>query len=267
MAKKVENDFYQIELKDVCQDYGDKKGVLEKINLVVDQKPGEDRVVGLLGPSGCGKSTILRYLAGLQKPTSGGVFLKGKPVGDETHVGMVFQQYSSLPYYDVLRNVALGLELQGVSKKEREEKAMDMIKLVGLDGHEHKKALYPILSGGQLQRVAIARSLLANPEILLMDEPFGALDVKTRVDMQELLRSILALPMEQTVLFVTHDIPEAVYLCDQIVLMGANPGRIVETIDINLPHMADKSIKRDSKFVKIVYDIEDRMQKLSGKKG
>jgi len=263
---KKETDFYQLELKDITQSYGDKI-VIKDLDLIVDQKPGTDKVVGVVGPSGCGKSTVLRYFAGLQKPTSGGVFVKGQQVSDQTVVGMVFQQYSSLPWYTVLQNVALGLELHGVPKKEREEKAMEMIKLVGLEGHEQKHALYPVLSGGQLQRIAIARSLLANPEILLMDEPFGALDVSTRLAMQELLRKVLSMPIDQTVLFVTHDIPEAIYLSDEIVIMGANPGRVVETIPVNLSYDRGPSIKRETKFQKLVYDIEDKMAKLNMKKG
>jgi NitT/TauT family transport system ATP-binding protein len=136
-----------------------------------------------------------------------------------------------------------------------------------LEGHEQKHALYPVLSGGQLQRIAIARSLLANPEILLMDEPFGALDVSTRLAMQELLRKVLSMPIDQTVLFVTHDIPEAIYLSDEIVIMGANPGRVVETIPVNLSYDRGPSIKRETKFQKLVYDIEDKMAKLNMKKG
>jgi NitT/TauT family transport system ATP-binding protein len=265
MAKQ-ETDNYLIEFKDVCQSYPDKKDVIKGFDLIVDQEPGTDKVIGILGPSGCGKSTILRYLSALQKPTSGGVFIKGEPITDNTVVGMVFQQYSSLPWYTVLENVALGLELRGVPLKERTEKAMEMIKLVGLEGHEKKRALSPALSGGQLQRVAIGRSLLANSQILLMDEPFGALDVSTRLSMQELLRSVLSMPDDMTVMFVTHDIPEAVYLSDEIQIMGANPGRIVDTIELNWPKDREPSIKREPKFVKMVYDIEDRMAKLKKQK-
>ncbi|MCL4153378.1 UNVERIFIED_CONTAM: hypothetical protein GTU68_021521, partial [Idotea baltica] len=134
--------------------------------------------------SGAGKSTILRYIANLQQPTEGTVKVKGKAVSDSERVSMVFQQYSSLPWMTVLDNVALALRYQGVSRSERDDRAMELIKMVGLEGHEQKFAQYPTLSGGQLQRVAIARSLLANPEILLMDEPFGALDIKTRLQMQ-----------------------------------------------------------------------------------
>lgn len=261
-----EQDAYTVELKDVCQSYPDKKDVIKDLSLIVDREKGKDKFVAILGASGCGKSTLLRYISGLQVPTSGSVFLHGQNITPETVVGMVFQKYSSLPWYTVLQNVAIGLELQGVDLKTRNQKAMEMLELVGLQEHANKYAQYPILSGGQLQRVAIARSLLANPKMLLMDEPFGALDVKTRIKMQDMLRKIMLTIDEMTVIFVTHDIPEAVYLADEIVLMDSNPGRIAETISNVLPADRTTKIKREPKFVKMVYDIEDKMEKLGVKK-
>lgn len=255
-----------IELKNVSQKYG-QTSIIEGLNLLIEDKPNQGQFVVVLGHSGCGKSTILRYIAGLQQPTAGEILIKGKPRTRDDRVSMVFQQYSSLPWYSVLENVALGLEFAGVSKKEREDKAREMIKLVGLEGHEHKNALYPILSGGQLQRVAIARSLLANPEILLMDEPFGALDIHTRLSMQDLLVSIWN-KLQLTVVFVTHDISEAVYLGDEIWLMSTNPGQIVERISVtsalNLTSNAvkDKQLKRTKAFTDLVYNIEDKMMQL-----
>ena len=170
--------------------------------MCIRDRPEQGQFATILGPSGCGKSTVLRYVAGLQDPTDGQVLLKGNPVGKDNRVSMVFQQYSSLPWMTVLDNVALALRYKGISKKERDEKALEMIELVGLAGHENKFAQYPTLSGGQLQRVAIARSLLANPEILLMDEPFGALDVGTRLQMQDLLLQ-LWMKFHPTIIFVT----------------------------------------------------------------
>ncbi|MCL4120798.1 UNVERIFIED_CONTAM: hypothetical protein GTU68_008420 [Idotea baltica] len=208
--------------------------------------------------SGCGKSTILRHIAGLQKPTKGEVFVKNKPLSGDNRVSMVFQQYSSLPWLSVLDNVALGLKYKGVDKKEYEERAMEMIKLVDLDGHENKYAQYPNLSGGQLQRVAIARSLLANPEILLMDEPFGALDINTRLKMQDLLHEIW-LKFSSTIVFVTHDIPEVVYLADEVFIMSAAPSKIVRKINIDLPLKRDNSIKRLSRYKELVEEVEDKM--------
>ena len=180
-----------IELRGVSHSYdGGQSYVLQNLDFLVEDKPAQGQFVVILGPSGCGKSTVLRYIAGLQTPTEGQVLVNDKPITADNRVGMVFQQYSSLPWLTVLDNVALALAYKGVSEKERKERAMDMIQKVGLAGHENKFAQYPTLSGGQLQRVAIARSLMANQDILLMDEPFGALDINTRLQMQDLLADL-----------------------------------------------------------------------------
>jgi NitT/TauT family transport system ATP-binding protein len=249
-----------IELRGITQSYdGGKTLTIDNLNLLIEN--GKNNFVSILGMSGCGKSTLLRYISGLQKPTSGTVLVNGKPISRETIVGMVMQKYSSMPWMTVLENVALGLELQGVPQKKREELAMDMIQKVGLDGHEKKFAQYPILSGGQLQRVAIARSILASPQILLMDEPFGALDIKTRLDMQDMVNKLIAESENQmTIIFITHDISEAVYLTDEVYIMQANPGRIVDRIHVDLPFERDRSMKRSKKFLDTIYDIEDRME-------
>ncbi|MCL4110752.1 UNVERIFIED_CONTAM: hypothetical protein GTU68_009177 [Idotea baltica] len=212
--------------------------------------------------SGSGKSTLLRYIAGLQKPTEGAVLVDGKPVDDSNRVSMVFQQYSSLPWMTVLDNVALGLRYQGVARRERNERAMEMIKMVGLDGHEQKYAQYPSLSGGQLQRVAIARSILANPKILLMDEPFGALDIRTRLQMQELLYDIWH-KFESTIIFVTHDIREAVFLADDIYILKSQPSMFVESIHIDLPLQRDKNVKREPHYEELVRNVEDAMLRVA----
>jgi len=145
-----------------------------------------------------------------------------------------------------------------VDVEEREAKAREMIKLVGLEGHENKYAKYPTLSGGQLQRVAIARSLVSDPQILLMDEPFGALDINTRLQMQDLVCQIWT-KMQTTVVFVTHDLPEAVYLGDEIHIMRANPGKIVERIKVDLPLKRDRHIKREAHFMELVHHVEETM--------
>lgn len=203
-------------------------------------------------------STVLRYIAGLQEPTSGQVLIHGKPRTKDTKISMVFQKYSSFPWLSVLDNVALGLEYARMPKKERREKAMQMIEIVGLTGHEHK---YPAeLSGGQQQRVAIARSLICNSSILLMDEPFGALDIYTRLRMQDFLADIWRKALQDmTIIFVTHDIPEAVYLGDDIWIMSANPGQIAECVHVDIPIYRAKDMKRDKKFTDYVYYIEDRL--------
>lgn len=248
-----------IELKNVAITYdGGKRYIIRDLDFLVEDKPGKGQFVVILGVSGCGKSTLLRFICGLQKPTAGEVLIRGKPRTEATRIGMVFQQYSSFPWLSVLDNVALGLKYKGVGKKERYEKAMEMIQLVGLDDHAKKFAKYPTLSGGQLQRVAIARSLVADPEILLMDEPFGALDLNTRLQMQDLLCEIWT-KLQSTVIFVTHDLPEAVYLADEIQIMRACPGMIVERIPVDLPLERHRSMKHTSHFMDIVNSVESRM--------
>ncbi len=252
-----------IELRGISQSYdGGKNWIIQDLDFLIEDKPGQGQFVVILGMSGSGKSTLLRYIAGLQEPTKGNVLVNGKPSSEAERVSMVFQQYSSLPWKTVLENVALGLEFQGVSKAERYEKAMELIKLVGLEGHENKYAQYPTLSGGQLQRVAIARSLLANPKILLMDEPFGALDIKTRLQMQDLLTSIWH-RFQSTIVFVTHDISEAVYLADDIYILKSQPSRIVEHIDIDLPLTRNRTTKRDPQYISLVHQVEDKMVSVS----
>jgi NitT/TauT family transport system ATP-binding protein len=251
-----------IELKNVNQTYDEGKVVVIKdFNLLIEDEPNRGQFIVILGPSGCGKSTILRYIAGLQNPTSGDVLLYGKPRNDNDRIGMVFQQYSSFPWLTVLDNIALGLKFRGISKKERLEKANEMLKIVGLEGHGNKFAQYPALSGGQLQRVAIARSLLVNENIILMDEPFGALDTNTRLRMQDFLIDIWE-KVKPTILFVTHDISEAVYLADDIFIMSKAPSNFAEHIKVNLPVHRDLSIKRDPNFIELVRFIEDKMMML-----
>jgi NitT/TauT family transport system ATP-binding protein len=248
-----------IELRNISQSYdGGKSYIIKNLNLIVEDKPAQGQFICILGMSGCGKSTLLRYIAGLQEPSEGEVFLNEKKRQESDHVGMVFQQYSSFPWMTVMDNVALGLEYKGIEEKQRKAKAMDMIELVGLKGHEKKFAQYPTLSGGQLQRVAIARSLLANPDILLMDEPFGALDIKTRVQMQELLQSIWS-KFHSTVVFVTHDIFEAVYLADEIYIMKSPPSQFVSHIHIDLPLQRTREVKKLPRFLDLVQKVEDTM--------
>jgi NitT/TauT family transport system ATP-binding protein len=252
-----------IELNGIGQSYdGGENWIIKDARFLVEDKPDQGQFVVILGMSGCGKSTILRYIAGLQQPTEGEVLLHGKPVSDEQRVSMVFQQYSSLPWMTVLDNVSLALAYKGMPKNERNEKAMEIIELVGLKGHEHKFAQYPTLSGGQLQRVAIARSIIANPEILLMDEPFGALDINTRLQMQDLLAK-LWMQFHSTIIFVTHDIAEAVYLGDDIYIMKSAPSQFVEHIKVDLPYPRTRAIKRDPHFVELVHEVEDRMVKVA----
>ncbi len=248
-----------IEMRGMGQSYdGGKNFIIKGLDFLVEDKPAQGQFIVILGMSGCGKSTVLRYIAGLQEPTEGKLLVNNKPVGADNRVSMVFQQYSSLPWLSVLDNVGLALNFKGISKQERDQKAMELIEKVGLAGHEHKYAQYPTLSGGQLQRVAIARSLLANSDILLMDEPFGALDVRTRLQMQDLLLDIWN-EYHPTVVFVTHDIPEAVYLADEIYIMKSAPSQFVEHIHVDLPLKRDRTIKRNPRYIELVQQVEDTM--------
>jgi len=258
-----------LELRNVQQEYFDTKTrkdfvVFDNFNLAVEDYPGIGQFVVIMGRSGCGKSTILRYWTGLQKPTSGEVFINGQPLTENQSIPMVFQQYSSLEWFSVLDNVALPLTLKGVSKKQAHEHAMEMIKVVGLEGHENKFAKIPQLSGGQLQRVAIARSLVANPNMLVLDEPYGALDGFTRAKMQffmlDLFQKSEIANLNPTVILVTHDPREAVLLGNDIYIMDANPGRIIKHIKPDLPDKRDKSIRKQPRFVEIVSYIEDVME-------
>lgn len=262
-----------IELKNIAQWYvrenGQKTVIIEGLDLQIEDVPKKGQFICLLGPSGCGKSTLLRYIAGLQEPSAGEILLYGKPRKPDDHVGMVFQQYSSFPWLTVLDNVSLALQIKGVPKKEQKEQAMAYIQACELEEHADKYAQYPILSGGQLQRVAIARSLVSNPNLLLMDEPFGALDVNTRLKMQDMLLTIWErlwhINDATTIVFVTHDIPEAVYLATDIYIMQSDPGRIAYHVPIDLPFDKTRQVKRDPRFVQYVYGIEDKMMSLSKK--
>jgi NitT/TauT family transport system ATP-binding protein len=258
-----------LELRNIRQTYFDEKNqkdfvVFDNFSLSVEDYEKQGQFVVIMGKSGCGKSTLLRYWTGLQKPTSGEVLINGKPINDKQSIPMVFQQYSSLEWYTVLENVALPLTLKGVNKKEAHEKAMEMIKVVGLEGHENKFAKTPQLSGGQLQRVAIARSLVANPSMILLDEPFGALDGFTRAKMQffllELFQKSEVADLNPTVILVTHDPREAVLLGNDIYIMDADPGRVIKHLKPELPDQRNRSIRKDTRFVEIVSYVEDVME-------
>ncbi|MET7397976.1 ABC transporter ATP-binding protein [Dactylosporangium sp. NPDC005572] len=205
-----------------------KPPILNDFNL--DVGPGE--FVSLLGPSGCGKTTALRIVTGLLEASGGEVFMDGQPsTGPSREKAIVFQGFNLFPWRTALSNAAYGLELQGVKKKARTAVAAEYLQLVGLGD---RMAHYPSqLSGGQQQRVGLARALAIKPKLLLMDEPFGALDALTREQLQGMLMRICA-DHGLSVLFVTHSIDEAIYLSDRIVVMGVNPGRVLRTFDVGL---------------------------------
>jgi ABC-type nitrate/sulfonate/bicarbonate transport system ATPase subunit len=218
---------------------------LEPIDLSV----GNNDFVAILGPSGCGKSTLLRIVAGLDRPTSGRVILDGRDVtGPGADRGMVFQSYTLFPWLTVRDNIAFGLRERGLSQAERSRIASGFINQVGLSGFESHWPKQ--LSGGMQQRTAIARALANNPKILLLDEPFGALDNQTRALMQEMLLEIWERD-QKTVLFVTHDIEEAIFLGSRVIVMSARPGRIKIEIAIDLPHPRSYRIKTTPEFVRL----------------
>ena len=252
-----------INLQHIKQVYKGKKSdfvLFEDLNLDIKDLKHYGQFVSILGQSGCGKSTVLRYISGLQQPTEGKVLIYGKEKTEKDTIPMVFQQYSSLPWKTVLENIALPLLMKGKSKEESYERAYKMIKTVHLEGHENKWAKYPLLSGGQLQRVAIARNLIASPQILLMDEPFGALDIATRTNMQQTLLDIFNnAKLDPTVVFVTHDISEAVLLSNRIYIMAANPGRVHTILDIDLPVHRDISVKKSEQLNEYVNFIDNLM--------
>jgi NitT/TauT family transport system ATP-binding protein len=216
-----------LELRDVAMRYGEGAAAVVALQAI-DLSVGEHEFVSIVGPSGCGKSTLLYLVGGFIRPTTGEIKLRDRIVtGPGPDRGIVFQRYSLFPWLTVRGNIAYGLEEQGVARVERERIVDEHVHLVHLDGFEDR---YPReLSGGMQQRVAIAQTLACNPDILLMDEPFGALDAQTRRILQDELRRIWRRGTK-TVLFVTHDVEEAVALGTRIVVMGARPGRIKEVL-------------------------------------
>ena len=215
---------------------------LDNISFDVNEK----EFCVIVGPSGCGKSTLLYMIAGFEKPTKGKILLDGSPIiGPGPDRGLVFQEAVLYPWRTVLENVMFGLEIAGVDKEECKRRALKYIELVGLKGFEN---VYPhTLSGGMKQRVSIAMSLAYDPEVLLMDEPFGALDAQTRKIMQQELTRIWS-EAKKTVIFVTHSVLEAIYLADKIVVMTARPGKVKKIFHVNLPRPRDY---KDDAFLRI----------------
>ena len=237
----------------------DEVRALVDVDLAIE--PGE--FVSLIGPSGCGKSTALRLMANLLEPTSGDVLVNGKPARKarlDQDYGMAFQQAGLFDWRNVTKNVELPLELKGWDRARRRERALEMLQLVKLD--EFADHMPWQLSGGMQQRVAIARALAAHPPLLLMDEPFGALDEMTREHMQaELLR--ICGQTSTTVVFVTHSIPEAVYLSTRVVVMSPRPGRITDVIDVDLGPRRDVDTREDPAFFKKITEVREALRGLS----
>ncbi|MBP2133219.1 NitT/TauT family transport system ATP-binding protein [Methanomicrobium sp. W14] len=217
------------------EDEDDEVVALDDINLSVE----DEEFICLVGPSGCGKTTLLRIIAGLEYPTSGSAVLSGRDIsGPDPERGMVFQEYSLFPWLSVADNIVFGLSMKGAPKKEKKDAADKYLDLVGLK--QFSGSFPHELSGGMRQRVAIARALANDPKILLMDEPFGALDAQTRNMMQRELLEIWK-RAKKTILFVTHSVDEAVFLADRIVVMSPRPGKIREIVEVKIPRCRDRT--------------------------
>jgi NitT/TauT family transport system ATP-binding protein len=232
---------------------------LEDIELTV----GDGEFISIIGPTGCGKSTLFEVIGGLIESTGGDVRVNGEAVdGPHPDLGMVFQDHSTFPWLSVLENVAFGLKMNGVPEAERRERAQEMIDLVGLSGFENASPTE--LSGGMNQRVAIARTLVMEPDIVLMDEPFGALDEQTRLILgEELLR--IWRETEATILFITHNINEAVQLSDRIAVMSARPGSFKSIVDNDIPRPRDDDTMSTDAFNDLVQQLWDELKEESRK--
>jgi len=235
------------------------------VSFEVHDRPDHGEFVSILGPSGCGKSTILRLIAGLRPhhpATRGEVLVIGEPIaGPGADRGMVFQDYTSFDNRTVVNNVAFGLECRGTDKGERLERARHWVGKVGLDVEQDSDKFPHQLSGGMRQRVAIARTLILSPRIILMDEPFGALDPGTRLRMQDMLIELWR-EAQATVFFVTHSIEEAVYLGDRVYVLSSSPGTILRTIEVPRPDRPAKDMQRTPDFLELVFEIRDLIDEL-----
>jgi NitT/TauT family transport system ATP-binding protein len=250
--------------KNVTKHFGagpDAKVAIKDVSFTVEDLPNVGELIAIVGPSGCGKSTLLRTIAGLKPhfpPSTGEVLVFGKPVQDAgPDRGLVDQKYSLLPHLTVLENIAFGLKLRGMAREEREGRAREWVSKVGLEGSEKK---YPSeLSGGMQQRVSIAATLILQPKILLMDEPFGALDPRIRLRMQELLIQLWN-EQQSTVFLVTHSVEEAVYLGDRVFLMGSNPGRLLDILKVPRPAEPPEQARRKPWFVNFTQELLRRLE-------
>src|SRR5438105_10498817 len=248
----------KLRIRDVTVAFRTRRGgevvAIDRLSLDV----ADCQIVSIVGPSGCGKSTLLRLVAGLVRPSSGAIWLDGHQVADPgADRGMVFQSYTLFPWLTVQGNVEFGPRLRGVPEAARQEVARRFITMVGLTGFEHA---YPKeLSGGMMQRVAIARALANDPEVLLMDEPFGALDSQTRTQMQQLLLEVWEHD-QKTVLFVTHDIDEAILLGDRVYVMTSRPGRIKEEVDVPIPRPRSVEVVMEPEFIALKRKILDLLK-------
>lgn len=258
-----------VEFRSVSKIYNEGQAnefaAIQDVTFVVEDLIGHGEFICILGPSGCGKSTILRLVAGLapqHPPSRGGVLVMGRPVtGPGAERGMVFQDYTSFDHRSVLDNVTFGLECQGMPRRQRYELGRHWIERVGLRVEADQDKYPHELSGGMRQRVAIARTLILRPRIILMDEPFGALDPQTRMHMQDLLLDLWR-EAEATIFFVTHSIEEAVFLGDRIYVMSNSPGTLLRELQIDPSDRPSKDMQRDPRFQETVYYLRDLISQL-----
>jgi NitT/TauT family transport system ATP-binding protein len=258
-----------VEFRKVSKTYNQGKSneftAIRDVTFVVEDLPDKGEFICVLGPSGCGKSTILRLIAGLEPqhpPTRGEVLVLGKPVeAPGADRGMVFQDYTSFDHRTVLENLTFGLECQGVPRAQREELGRQWIKHVGLRVGVDENKFPHELSGGMRQRVAIARTLILRPRIILMDEPFGALDPQTRMNMQDLLVKLWR-EVQATVFFVTHSIEEAVFLGDRVYVLSNSPGTLLQELKVEPADRPSQEMQRQPRFLETVYYIRDLIARL-----
>jgi len=232
-----------------AQGNGGEVDVLSGFNLKLDH----GRFLSLVGPSGCGKTTLLRIIAGLEPASRGEVLLDGEPVRSASpQMGMVFQQYALFPWRTTLQNIEVGLQFKGVEPELRRREAMEYVEAFGLSGFEHR---YPKdLSGGMQQRVAIARTMIMQPKLVLMDEPFGSLDSQTRNNMQEFLLNIWE-KRRDTIIFVTHNVDEAVFLSEEVLVLSRRPARTLASFPVDAPRPRDRTSAECNQLRKIVLDV------------
>ena len=257
----------RVEIKDVRKTFSGNRGEEIEALAGVDLVLADNEFVSIVGPSGCGKSTLMEIVGGLTALSGGEVLIDEEPVrGPHPAVGLVFQQESAFPWRTVLENAEFGLEMHGVGKDERRERSRELVELVGLKGFEDR---YPgELSGGMRQRVAIARTLVMNPEVLLMDEPFGALDEQTRLILGDELLRIWS-RTKATALFITHSIEEATLLSDRVIVMSARPGTVRKVVPVDLERPRDSTVVGTPEFGRITGEIwevlrEESMKTLRG---
>ena len=246
-----------IDLENITLKFGDFT-LFDNLNFSIPDFKGEGQFIAIMGGSGSGKTMISRLISGLKKPNSGTLKMYGEPYNDKTYVPMVFQQYSSFPWMTVLENVALPLKMKGVGKEEREKRAMEILELVGLKGHEHKYAQYPSLSGGQLQRVSLARNLAGDSQIMILDEYSSGLDTTSKATMQDiLLKLFYDDKIDRTFIMITHDINEAIYLSQRVYLLDAKTHTFGDVIDIKFNGKRDRNIIGTQKYQEYYKRIEN----------